>query len=225
MWALIPVKDFNTCKSRLADALPVHARQSLMAALLSDLLHSLQDCPSITGISIVTRCPKASALAHTHGVEALSLETDHCLNSGVTAAVATIATRGQQQVLILHGDLPMATRDDIEELIHAHCNKACSVSLVPDNRHQGTNAMLLDLPTQMQFAYGDNSYTAHRDFAEQNHINMQTLENDHIGCDIDLWNDFQPLLTLASNTRQRQHLAHWLEQYGDLFEWPQAANL
>jgi 2-phospho-L-lactate guanylyltransferase len=225
MWALIPVKDFNTCKSRLANALPDYARQSLMAALLSDLVDVLKQCPAIEGISLVTRCHKAASLADKHKIEVISLATDTCLNSGITAAVGFITARQQQQTIILHGDLPMATTDDIDDLVRAHCNSGCSISLVPDNEHNGTNAILLNLPTEMVFAYGDNSYAAHSLFCSQHHLAVQTLENKHIGCDIDLWNDFKQLFTLASNTRQRHYLAHWLEQYGDLFEWPHAANL
>lgn len=225
MWALIPVKDFNTCKSRLANALPDYARQSLMAALLSDLLVALKQCESIEGISLVTRCHKATSLAGMHNVQVISLAEDKCLNSGVTAAVAAITGRGHQRAIILHGDLPMVTSSDITSLVEDHCNSGCAISLVPDNHHNGTNAILLDLPTRLEFAYGSNSYTAHNHFASQQNISKQTLENAHIGCDIDLWHDFQPLFNLASNTRQRQHLAHWLELYGDLFEWPQAANL
>ena len=225
MWALIPVKDFDTCKSRLANALPAYARQSLMAALLSDLLAALTTCPSISGITVITRCDKAAKLAQTHGAEALSLPQDRCLNSGVTAAIAEMTARNIPDVIILHADLPMATAVDMSNLVSAHHTSGCAVTLVPDNQHNGSNAILVNLPTQMRFAYGANSYRAHLRFAEQQHLSVQTVENARIGCDIDLWHDFQSLFTLAANTRQRQHLAHWLEQYGDLFEWPLAANL
>lgn len=224
MWVLLPVKDLRTGKSRLASSLPEHARQSLMAALLADLLGCLQQCETIKGVLVVTRCPTATALAKHHGAETLSTPDDTGLNEAVKVGIETLTRLGIRAAMVMHADLPMATTSDIDTLVHLHQDSASVVSLVPDNRQDGTNAMLLDLPTAMSFAYGSGSYPAHLALAKAANLAVQTLHNPHIGSDIDLWDDFQPLFSLSSNTRQRGHLTHWLEQYGELFEWPQAAN-
>lgn len=223
MQVLIPIKDLRSCKSRLAHALPLEARQSLMAALLADLLHTLQHCHAVNNIALVTRCPEVAQLAAQHGVEVLNLEQDCCLNSGIRAAVATLTARGCPEVLILHGDLPLATREDIDSVIATHQNHKSAVTFVPDNQNNGTNVMLLQLPTPMQFFYGSNSYCAHRDFCQTQGIAAQTVYNAHLGSDIDLWQDFAPLLSLRT-AGTRPHLSHWLEQYGELFDWPLAAQ-
>ena len=223
MQVIIPVKDFRSCKSRLAHALPLEARQSLMAALLSDLLHTLQRCHSIKNIALVTRCPDVAQLAAQQRTEVLNLDDDRCLNSGIAAAVAAISTRGTTQTLILHADLPLATTSDIDDVIAAHQNHTAAVTLVPDNQNNGTNAMLLTLPTQMQFFYGSHSYSAHSDFCRTQGIAMQTVYNAQLGSDIDLWQDFAPLLSLRT-AGTRPHLSHWLEQYGELFDWPLTAT-
>lgn len=224
MWVVIPVKDLDSCKSRLAHALPDHARQALMGALLADLLDMLKTCAGISGTAVVTRCPRAAQLARTHNAEVMALEADRCLNSGVAAAISELTTRHIPEVMILHADLPLASAGDIEALLQAHHNSRTAVTLAPDNQQNGTNAMLLSLPTSMQFFYGQHSYSKHLDFCQKHAITVQTLRNEHIGCDIDLWQDFAPLLSLRI-TGNRQQLARWLEQYGDMFDWPLVANL
>jgi 2-phospho-L-lactate guanylyltransferase len=224
MWVVIPVKDLESCKSRLAHALPGHARPTLMGALLADLLDMLKTCAGISGVAVVTRCPRAAQLARTHNADVLTLEADCCLNSGVAAAISELATRHIPEVMILHADLPVANTADIEALLQAHHNSGAAVTLVPDNQENGTNAMLLSLPASMQFFYGQHSYSKHLDYCQQHAIAVQTARNEHIGYDIDLWQDFAPLLSLRT-AGNRQQLARWLEQYGDLFDWPLVANL
>lgn len=224
MWVVIPVKDLDSCKSRLAHALPDHARPALMGALLADLLDMLKTCAGISGVAVVTRCPRAAQLASAHNADVMTLEADRCLNSGVTAAIAELAARHIPEAMILHADLPLVNAPDIDALVQAHHDNGAAVTLVPDNQENGTNAILLSLPTSMQFFYGQHSYSKHLDFCHQHDITAQTVHNERIGCDIDLWQDFAPLLSLRT-TGNRQQLARWLEQYGDLFDWPLAANL
>lgn len=223
MWAVIPVKDLDNCKSRLAHALPDHARPALMGALLTDLLGMLKSCHTITGIAVITRCPRAAQLATAHGAEVLALSEDRCLNSGVTAAIQTLSARQMTEALVLHADLPLANAADIDAIVQAHRASNAAVTLVPDNQQNGTNAMLLSLPSRMQFFYGQHSYNTHTDFCLQENITHHTVSNDHIGCDIDLWQDFAPLLSLRT-AGNRPQLARWLEQYDDLFDNDYASN-
>lgn len=223
MWAVIPVKDLEGCKSRLAHVVPDHARPALMGALLADLLHMLGICENIRGISVVTRCPRAAQLAASHGAETMDLDADRCLNSGVKAALHELALRDIRAALILHADLPLVKDTDIGTLVVSHKTSHADITLVPDIQNNGTNAMLLSLPTTMQFFYGEHSYNQHLDFCQQNALSVQTVHNKRIGFDIDLWQDFAPLLSLRT-AGNRPHLARWLEQYDDLFDWPLAAN-
>lgn len=232
MLVIIPVKDLDSCKSRLAHALPIEARQSLMTALLSDLLIMLQRCQSVSRVVVVTRSSAVAALAATHHTETLNLEQDRSLNSGITAAIAALTAQQIPAAMILHGDLPLATPHDLDTTIHAHnsnnnnsdSNSNTAVTLVPDAQQNGTNVMVLNLPTRMQFFYGAHSYQAHLQHCQQHGISVQTVYNEHLGSDIDLWQDFAPLLSLRT-AGTRPHLSHWLEQYGELFDWPIATTL
>ncbi|HSC76415.1 MAG TPA: 5-amino-6-(D-ribitylamino)uracil--L-tyrosine 4-hydroxyphenyl transferase CofH [Pseudomonadales bacterium] len=219
MWVVIPVKNLDSCKSRLAHALPDHARPALMGALLADLLDMLHTCQNVTGVAVVTRCAKAANVATKHNADVLALDDDCCLNSGASAAITALAKRNIAEVLILHADLPLVNAADIDTLISTHRSRHAAVTLVPDNQDNGTNAMLLSLPSSMRFFYGQQSYKKHLAFCNNNHFAVQTVHNERIGCDIDLWQDFAPLLSLRT-AGNRPQLARWLEQYDDLFDWP-----
>jgi 2-phospho-L-lactate guanylyltransferase len=223
MQALIPVKDLNSSKSRLAHALPDHGRQSLMSALLADLLDILQASRDVSAIAVITRCPQAAQLARAHGADVLSLVEDTSLNSGVTAAVGIVTARGANEVMILHGDLPLAEPEDIDSVIRQHRESTATVTLVPDNQQNGTNALLLTPPVAMAFCYGAHSYRQHLAQCLAQHMAVQTVNNEHLGCDLDIWQDFDPLLSLR-DTGHHPRLACWLAQYNELFDWPLAAN-
>ncbi|MBK8288392.1 MAG: hypothetical protein IPK95_06980 [Cellvibrionales bacterium] len=109
----------------------------------------LKSCGGITGIAVVTRCPRATQVATTHGAEVLALENDRCLNSGVTAAIRELTAQYSRR-FILHADLPLVNAADIDTLIRTP-RPETAITLVPDSELNGTNAMLLSLPSTMQF--------------------------------------------------------------------------
>lgn len=213
MWALLPVKDLNLGKSRLADSLSVIDRHTLMAAMLSDLLNTLRQCHSIHNTVVVTRCPDAAAIATELGAVVLSLPQDTGLNEAVTAGITTLTQQGVQQAMVLHADLPAVTPEDIQAAIAAHA--AYDLTLVPDTQRNGTNLLLLNLPSRLPFCYGNNSYTAHRQAAAQHGLRYQTFEHPRLGMDLDLWEDMQQLRQIHPDTLPEQ-LRAWLACHPDL---------
>ncbi len=224
MRVAIPIKDLSSSKSRLAHALPDHARSALMGAMLADLLDTLSECSTVSGIAVITRCPRAGATARLHGAEVLNFADDQCLNSGVSAAVTEFTRRNITEMMVLHGDLPLAESTDIDEVINSHRLGSKAVTLVTDSHKNGTNAMLLQLPSAMKLFFGQNSHGKHQNYCITQQISWQSIQNKNMGYDLDLWKDFQPLLSLRT-LGKRQQLAHWLEQYAEIFDWPLAANL
>ena len=65
---------------------------------------------------------------------------------------------GRTLVLML-GDLPMMTADDLAALIAAHA--AGTVTIVPSDTDDGTSAIMIDEGTPMAFAFGAGSFARH----------------------------------------------------------------
>jgi 2-phospho-L-lactate guanylyltransferase len=222
MWVLVPVKDLLSSKTRLASALPAPARQALVSALLADLLDTLSRCQHVAGVSVVTRCPEATALAAQKGISVLHLEQDNGLNEAVTAAVEQLTRLGKTAALVMHADLPFTQPTDIDALITSHQASCAAVTLVPDNRRDGTNALALNLPGTLPFRYGKQSFTAHQEAAAGLGLAVHVLENTRIGHDLDICED---LKLLEPGLLTPGCVSDWVMRHQHLLSWPLAANL
>jgi len=54
VWAVVPVKELDQAKERLAPVLPPERRRALMLAMLEDVLAALAATPGLGGLAIVT---------------------------------------------------------------------------------------------------------------------------------------------------------------------------
>ena len=82
LWAVVPIKNFDRAKERLAGILTASERQFLFTAMLEDVLQTLSQCPALTGIVLVTREPQAQILGQRYGARSLIEQS----NLGHTAA-------------------------------------------------------------------------------------------------------------------------------------------
>ncbi|MGA7264466.1 MAG: hypothetical protein WA709_31550, partial [Stellaceae bacterium] len=63
MWAVVPVKELDRAKERLAQVLPPDRRRALMLAMLEDVLTALAATPGLGGLAVVTVDAAARRLA------------------------------------------------------------------------------------------------------------------------------------------------------------------
>ena len=71
LWAVVPVKDLQHAKQRLAGVLAAAERQALFAAMLEDVLAALAASAGLAGMLVVTRDPRAQVLAARYGARVL----------------------------------------------------------------------------------------------------------------------------------------------------------
>ena len=69
MWAVLPAKNFNAAKQRLASVLDAQARRELFQAMFEDGLSTLCSVDDLQGVLVETRDDTASALAEKHGAQ------------------------------------------------------------------------------------------------------------------------------------------------------------
>jgi 2-phospho-L-lactate guanylyltransferase len=165
MWLLIPIKSLEHSKQRLAGVLPAAERRELALAMLQDVLQAVRGASSVSHILVVTSDGELATLLGSCGVEILP-EPQGCkgLNGAIAAGVAHAQNSGATEILVLHGDLPLASASEIDALAASHTHGA--VTLVPDSAGSGTNGLLLSLPTTMTFHFGEESFRKHCHAAE-----------------------------------------------------------
>ena len=209
MWALLPLKDFPNAKQRLAGVLDGGQRIALLEAMAGDVLQALADHPDMDGTLVISDDPAARRLARQYGAEFVS-EGElgvHGLNAVVQATVTQLARDGEDEVFILHGDLPLVDAAEIGQMIRPHrLAQSPALTLATDRLGDGSNGVLCSASANIVFAYGKGSCARHREQAQSAGMNCQVLTLPGLSCDIDTPDDLfallgHPRLAMAERTR------------------------
>ena len=204
--AVVPVKDLDVAKQRLAGVLDRPARAALFRAMLEDVLEALTGVASLAGILLVTRDPEAVALAGRHGAECLIEPENRGHTAAVELAARTLAGRGADALLQVPGDVPRVTAAEIEAVIAAHA-PAPAVTIAPSRDHLGSNAVLCSPPDVFPFRFGEDSFHPHLAAARAIGIEPAVVERPGIGLDVDTPDDLAAFLASPSDTRAYRFLA------------------
>jgi 2-phospho-L-lactate guanylyltransferase len=170
----VPVRAFEGAKSRLGAVLDAEERHDLVEALLRRTIAAALATPGVVEVIVVSPDPEALGVAEAVGARPLS-QRSRGLNPALQEARA--AATGER-LLILPGDLPTVTPDDLAQVLAAgDAAGSPSVVLVPDRHRRGTNALLLDPPDAIDPAFGGDSRAGHAWLAESADIRFV----EHVG--------------------------------------------
>lgn len=157
---LIPCKNLDRGKSRLAACLSPRARRALCEYLLCRTLDVATAATDSGAVAVVTGDPRVAAIAADYGVAAIP-DGGADLNDALAQGRARIlADRSICTALILPTDLPCATPAALARVIGAEGEAV----IVPDEAGDGTNVLRLgpSVLARFCFAYGRHSYHRHR---------------------------------------------------------------
>lgn len=161
---VVPVRALAGAKSRLGSVLDAEERAALVLRLLDRTLTAAAVARSVGDVIVTSPDPAVLRRAQRRGVRGIAQRS-----SGLNAALdeAARAIRPPGRLLVLPGDLPGVTAHAIDELGAAADRAGAPVAvLAPDRHGRGTNALLLDPPGAIPFAFGTDSRAAHRAMAE-----------------------------------------------------------
>ncbi|WP_346839469.1 2-phospho-L-lactate guanylyltransferase [Microbulbifer sp. SAOS-129_SWC] len=211
MWALLPLKEFAHAKQRLAGILSAEERVQLFEAMVKDVLSVLRRHPDIERTLIISDDPLAKKLAADYGAELLSeagLQVSG-LNPAVQAGVDVLARRGIDDVMVIHGDMPLLTPNEITRLLQAHRQQGGAIAgrsaspmltIIPDERREGTNCLVCTPASTLTYCYGRQSFLAHATQASRIGLPLQVLRLPGLMCDIDTPVELVKLVQLASSS-------------------------
>lgn len=205
LWAVVPVKPFAQAKQRLSGRFSAAERAALAACMLRDVLGALAATPALAGCLVVTADEEAAALARTLGATVLSEPEPAGLNEAVFAAAAWLQRQGASAMLVVPGDAPGVTAEEIMRLAETHARGA-AVALVPAHDEGGTNALLLSPPTRLMPAFGEGSFGRHLRAARAAGLAPQVLPLSGLGLDLDHPQDLGRFAQAPSPT----HTWRWL---------------
>ncbi|MFT3930133.1 MAG: 2-phospho-L-lactate guanylyltransferase [Spongiibacteraceae bacterium] len=213
MQVLLPLKEFAAAKQRLAGVLSAAERAQLFEAMVEDVLRVLTQHPDIKNIAICSRDNAAKWLASYYGVEFIdeSKLSAHGLNEAVNKAAHEIQARDENDLLVVHGDLPMLSAADVTQFLQVHRKTPHSaVTMVADRHSTGTNLLAWRALSDFSVAYGEHSFQRHCAQARALNIEPAICDLSSVRCDIDELEDLwfllsRPLSTEAVKTLKMLH--------------------
>ena len=206
LWAVVPVKERDRAKERLAPLLPPEMRQALVLAMLEDVLTALTSAAGLAGLLVVTVDADARRVALGYGARLVEDGARDGHTGAVTAAARLLGAEGRAGMLTVPGDIPLVTAGEISEIIAAH-RPAPSFTIVPSHDEGGSNAIVLSPPDAVPLRFGPDSYFPHLRAAEVRGIRPTVLRLPGIALDIDNPEDLAAFALQPSTTRTRALLA------------------
>ncbi len=211
MHAVVPVKTMAAAKRRLSPVLSAAERAGLAAAMARDVLASLAGQPGLDGVWLCAPAdPSAEALAQAAGVDLLAEVDGGGLNAAIGQAARQLANQGADDLLIVHGDLPLLGPVEVAAFIAAHRRRAPApqVTLCSDRHGVGTNLLAWRPLSSFTPAYGPDSLARHQALARAAGVPVQ-IQNIPVGrFDIDEPADLMALLNQDHGDRGRHSLAY-----------------
>lgn len=192
-WAVIPCKPATEGKSRLAGALDMAARETLVRAMLAHVVDAARQAGNISRVFLLG--PSRNGLP-----DDLPLLPDPgqglnpALQSGLEEAIRQKADRA----VFVFGDLPAVSPQELELLAAA---PAGEIAIAPDRHGTGTNAISLPLPeaSAFSFAFGPDSFARHRKEAERLGLKLEVIFSHGLAHDVDEPSDLPDAETLLKH--------------------------
>jgi 2-phospho-L-lactate guanylyltransferase len=219
IWAVVPVKERDRAKERLAPLLPSALRRGLALAMFEDVLAAVAATLDLAGLVVVTVDPAAGSLARRYGARLCEAGARDGHTGAVMAAARLLRAEGRAGMLTLPGDVPLATAAEISSLLVAH-GPAPAFTIAPSHDEGGSNAVLLSPPDAVPLRFGVDSFFPHLRAAEMLGIRPTVLRLPGIALDIDNPEDLAAFARRPSPTRTRAFLAE-----NAMFAPPSAATI
>ena len=200
VWAVVPVKELDQAKKRLAAVLAPERRRALMLAMLEDVLAALAATPSLGGLTVVTADAEAQRLAARYGARVFEIGARDGHSGAVTAAAKLLAAERRLGMLTVPGDIPLLTSAEIAQLLAAH-RAAPAFTIAPSRDERGSNAIVCSPPDGVPLRFGKNSFFPHLRAAEACGIEPTVLRLPGIALDLDTPEDLADFARLPSQTR------------------------
>lgn len=204
---LVPVKNLENAKERLAPVLSRAERHALAEAMLQDVLAALAAVNHHTRVGVVSSDPLAIALAERYGFTLIPDPANLGESDAIAHATQHCIARGEDSTLVIPGDIPLLQAEDIEQVLAAA--PAQGSVLVPGWDGRGSNAVLRRPADLFPLRFGNDSFQPHLRAAQATGMPCVVLRLPRLGLDVDNPADLAQLLAAEGNTRGQRLLRSW----------------
>ncbi len=190
IWCVIPIKDLENAKTRLAPALAPEERRGFFQAMAADVLAAAAAAKGLAGVLVLTNDPAATALARSFGARIEGEPANVGQSEAVARAAAVLKAEGADGVLTLPADAPLASAAEIESALARHPPKRPAMTIVPDHARRGSNCLILTPGDLIPLHFGHVSFQPHLAEAERAGVRPNVLDDlPGIALDVDTPDD------------------------------------
>jgi 2-phospho-L-lactate guanylyltransferase len=207
IWAVVPVKELDGAKQRLASLLTPEQRAALAEIMAREVLETIAAAHGLAGVLVVTLDPAITAFASRLGARIVTEGAREGHTGSVMAGARLLVREGRGGMLTMPGDIPAVSAPEIEAVLAAR-RPPPSFTIAPAHDDLGSNAVLCAPPDSVPLRFGDNSFFPHLDAARRCGIEPVVVRQPGIGMDIDHPADLAAFLRLpqSAGTRTRAFL-------------------
>ena len=188
--AVVPVKDLWGTKSRLKPILDSGARAGLTIYMMGRVIAALREA-RVKEVCVVSPDRIVLNEAEKRGAFPLMQES-RGLNPALEEGRRWAMERGASSILVLPADLPLLEAQDVRAVLEC-ASETPSAVISPDGALAGTNALLMQPPDALPFAFGPGSYEAHLRAARERGLDIRVCERPHLAFDLDTAQDLARL--------------------------------
>jgi 2-phospho-L-lactate guanylyltransferase len=211
------MKSPGTGKTRLDGHFSVGERAALAGAMFSDVLIALSRATKLSGVLVVSADADVARTAGLHNADWINDEDAASHSEAAGLGIAHAVAAGAKRVLLVPGDCPAITADEIDALAARDIGEN-AVAVLADRHGTGTNGLLMTPPDVITPSFGPGSRDRHISLAEQAGATGLVVESPGFLMDVDTPEDLDSLAShletirgAAANTRgilaQRKLLA------------------
>lgn len=194
IFALVPVKKFESSKSRLGAVLSINERIKLSELLLINTISVLKKSSAISNIVVVSSDERAMEIARRTDAKFLKEAKDRGVNAAIAVADDYSSENRAHATIVIPVDLPLLTATDVNMM----CRKAKSpercLVISPSIRYDGSNALLRKPSRLLKTHYDEDSFNAHIRAATQFGIPIKVVLSQRIMKDLDSIEDIKILM-------------------------------
>ena len=192
---IIPIKSLDLAKQRLAAVLTPCERKGLVLAMLEDLLETLA-CLEHGSVLVVASDEAVFDTARRFGARPVREFQANGYNEAITLGLAEVPE--DKNVVVLPGDIPLASASDLAALIAESDGGEQHVRLAPTHDLQGTNGLFQSTKGLIKQAFGPNSFANHIYASHEHGIRPEIIEAPGLGLDIDTPADLNRFATRST---------------------------
>lgn len=194
IFALVPVKKFESSKSRLGAVLSINERIKLSELLLINTISVLKKSSAISDIVVISSDERAMEIARRTDAKFLKEAKDRGVNAAIAVADDYSSENRAHATIVIPADLPLLTATDVNMM----CRKAKSpercLVISPSIRYDGSNALLRKPSRLLKTHYDEDSFNAHIRAATQFGIPIKVVLSQRIMKDLDSIEDIKNLM-------------------------------